>query len=200
MEDPPENAKPAAEVLERAARDILPLTLRLDHPRSFAFVPSEPTWPGVLADFMAAGYNVNVATWLIASGPSQLELVVIDWFRRWFGYPESAGGVVHERGLGGQPRRLCRGARSSGPPRARDRIHERPEPYRVLPSGGHRRHTAGVHPRGSERRAVPPGYEGARAYGGGRPRRGFQSGCGLRECRSDQYRSCRSAGGNGGFL
>ena len=64
----------------------------LDHPRSFAFVPSEPTWPGVLADFMAAGYNVNVATWLIASGPSQLELVVIDWFRRWFGYPESADG------------------------------------------------------------------------------------------------------------
>ena len=61
LEDPPEDGQPGAEVLERAVRDILPLTLRLDHPRSFAFIPCAPTWPGVLADFMAAGYNINVS-------------------------------------------------------------------------------------------------------------------------------------------
>ena len=43
---------------------------------------------------MAAGYNINACTWLVASGPSQLELVVIDWVRRWIGYPESAGGLL----------------------------------------------------------------------------------------------------------
>ncbi|MDE0145435.1 MAG: aminotransferase class I/II-fold pyridoxal phosphate-dependent enzyme, partial [Nitrospira sp.] len=95
---PPEQGRPAAEVLERAAREILPFTLRLDHPRQFAFVPSAPTWPGVLADFMAAGYNVNQCTWLVASGPSQLELVVIDWLRRWTGYPETAGGLLTSGG------------------------------------------------------------------------------------------------------
>ena len=47
---------------------------------------------------MAAGYNINACTWLIASGPSQLELVVIDWFRRWLGYPESAGGLLTSGG------------------------------------------------------------------------------------------------------
>ena len=93
MEDPPEAGRSAAEVLEQAAREILPIALQFDHPRQFSFIPSAPTWPGVLADFMAAGYNVNLATWLIASGPTQLELVVIDWFRRWIGYPESAGGL-----------------------------------------------------------------------------------------------------------
>ena len=98
MEDPPEDGRPATEVLERAAREILPISLRLDHPRHFAFVPTAPTWPGVLADFMAAGYNVNLATWLISSGPSQLELVVIDWIRRWIGYPESAGGLFTSGG------------------------------------------------------------------------------------------------------
>ena len=98
MEDPPEHGRPAAEVLERAAREILPFTLRLDHPRQFAFIPSAATWPGVLADFMAAGYNVNQCTWLVASGPSQLELVVIDWLRRWIGYPESAGGLLTSGG------------------------------------------------------------------------------------------------------
>ena len=43
MEDPPEEGRPAAGVLERAAREILPVTLRLDHPRSFGFIPSSPT-------------------------------------------------------------------------------------------------------------------------------------------------------------
>ena len=99
MEDPPEHGRPTAEeVLERAAREILPFTLRLDHPRQFAFIPSAATWPGVLADFMAAGYNVNQCTWLTSSGPSQLELVVIDWLRRWIGYPESAGGLLTSGG------------------------------------------------------------------------------------------------------
>ena len=98
MKDPPEDGRPGAEVLEQAARDILPYATRLDHPRCFAFIPSAPTWPGVLADFMAAGYNVNQCTWLVASGPSQVELVVIDWFRRWLGYPESASGLLTSGG------------------------------------------------------------------------------------------------------
>ena len=98
MEDPPEDGRPAAEVLKRAAREILPFAVRNDHPRFFAFIPSSPTWPGVLADFMAAGYHVNQCTWLTSSGPSQLELVVIDWFRRWLGYPESAGGLFTSGG------------------------------------------------------------------------------------------------------
>ena len=98
IEDPPEEGTPAAEVIERAAREVLPFTLRLDHPRSFGFVSSSPTWPGVVADFVAAGYNINQCTWLVASGPSQLELVVIDWFRRWLGYPEGAGGLFTSGG------------------------------------------------------------------------------------------------------
>ena len=47
---------------------------------------------------MAAGYHVNQCTWLTSSGPSQLELVVIDWIRRWLGYPESAGGLFTSGG------------------------------------------------------------------------------------------------------
>ena len=96
--DPPEEGRPAEEVLERAAREILPYAARLDHPRSFGFIPTAPTWPGILADFMAAGYTINVATWLTASGPSQVELAVIDWFRRWLGYPESAAGLFTSGG------------------------------------------------------------------------------------------------------
>ena len=98
MKPPPEEGRSASQVIEEAAHEVLPIALRLDHPRCFGFIPSQPTWPGILADFMVAGYNVNQSSWLISSGPSQLELVVVDWFRRWIGYPESAGGVLTSGG------------------------------------------------------------------------------------------------------
>ena len=97
-EDPPEAGQPPREVIDRAVRDVLSPTMRHDHPRAFGFVPSAPTWPGVLADYLATGFNINAATWLSASGPSQLEAVVIDWFRRWLGYPETAGGILTSGG------------------------------------------------------------------------------------------------------
>jgi glutamate/tyrosine decarboxylase-like PLP-dependent enzyme len=94
----PEEGRPALEVLERAVREILPVASQTDHPRFFAFVPSSATWPGVLADFLCAGHNTFQGTWLSAGGPSQVELVVLDWFRDWIGYPETAGGLFTSGG------------------------------------------------------------------------------------------------------
>ena len=122
LEEPPEEGRPPAEVIERAAREVLPFATRLDHPRCFAFVPSAPTWPGVLADFIAAGYNFNACTWLVASGPSQLELVVVDWFRRWLGYPESAGGLLTSGGSAAALNAFVAARESAGSP-------ERPTVY-----------------------------------------------------------------------
>ena len=150
MEDPPEDGRPAEEVLEQAARDILPVATRLDHPRSFAFIPTAPTWPGVLADFLAAGYNINACTWLVASGPSQLELVVIDWLRRWLGYPKSAGGLLTSGGSAASLDAFVAARESAGHPdrptvymsdqshsahiRAARIIGVRPDCIRLLPS------------------------------------------------------------------
>jgi len=97
-EDAPEEGRDPADVLRRAASQVLPVAGRVDHPRFFAFVPGAPTWPGILADYMAAGHNIFQGTWLGASGPSQLELVVLDWFRTWIGYPEGAGGLFTSGG------------------------------------------------------------------------------------------------------
>ncbi len=97
-EEPPEEGRPAEDVLRRAVEEILPVSGRVDHPRFFAFVPSSPTWPGILADYLAAGHNIFQGTWLGASGPSQLEVVVIDWFRDWIGYPDTAGGLFTSGG------------------------------------------------------------------------------------------------------
>ncbi len=95
---PPEAGQPAEEVLELAVRQVLPYAARLDHPRFFGFVPSSPTWPAVVADFLAAGFNINSCTWLVSSGTSQLELEVTDWIRGWIGYPETGGGLLTSGG------------------------------------------------------------------------------------------------------
>jgi glutamate/tyrosine decarboxylase-like PLP-dependent enzyme len=97
-EPPPETGRDALAVLERAVTDVLPVAARVDHPRFLAFVPSAPTWPGVIADYLAAGFNTFQGTWLGSGGPSQVELVVIDWFRDWIGYPPSAGGLFTSGG------------------------------------------------------------------------------------------------------
>ncbi len=115
-EEPPEEGNAPAEVIERVAHEVLPFAGRLDHPRCFSFVPSAPTWPGVLADFIAAGYNFNVCTWLVASGPSQLELVVIDWFRRWVGYPKGAGGLMTSGGSAAAVNAFVAARESAGNP------------------------------------------------------------------------------------
>ena len=62
----------ADDVVESHTRDVLLLTVCLDHPLCFGFLTPSPTWPGVVADFMAARYTINQCTWLVASGPGML--------------------------------------------------------------------------------------------------------------------------------
>ena len=113
---PPENGRPAEDVLQQVARDVLPFAARLDHPRFFGFVPSSPTWPGVIADYLAAGFNINSCTWLVSSGTSQLELVVVDWLRGWIGYPDSAAGLLTSGGSAASVEALVAARDAAGHP------------------------------------------------------------------------------------
>jgi glutamate/tyrosine decarboxylase-like PLP-dependent enzyme len=47
---------------------------------------------------LATGFNVFQGTWLESAGPSQLELVVMDWFRDWLGFPKEGGGLLTSGG------------------------------------------------------------------------------------------------------
>jgi len=115
-EPAPEDGRPPRDVMTRAVRDVLSVAGRVDHPRFFAFIPSAPTWPGVIADFLAAGFNTFQGTWLESSGPSQIELVVTDWFRDWVGYPAGAGGLFTSGGSAASLDALVAAREAAGAP------------------------------------------------------------------------------------
>jgi len=95
---PPEEGQDPDLILRRVVEDVLPRAGRIDHPRFFAFIPSSPTWPSVLGDILATGFNIFQGTWLESAGPSQVEVVVMDWFRDWLGFPEEGGGLLTSGG------------------------------------------------------------------------------------------------------
>jgi glutamate/tyrosine decarboxylase-like PLP-dependent enzyme len=91
---PPEDPVAFDEILDGLEHDVLPFVARISHPGYLAFIPGEGTWPGALGDLIASALNVDTCWWLGASGPSALELVVLDWLREWVGYPEQSEGVL----------------------------------------------------------------------------------------------------------
>ena len=104
MELPPEEGRPPEEVIDQAAQEILPFALRHDHPRQFGFISSSPTWPGILADFIAAGFSINQCTWLVSSGPSQLVWRLTNTVMKMRGHFGCRQGAM-----------ICRGDRRSPP-------------------------------------------------------------------------------------
>jgi aromatic-L-amino-acid decarboxylase len=68
------------------------------HPGFLAYVQSCPTFPAVLGDWLASGYNFFGGAWMVASGPAMLEVTVLDWFRQWIGMPEGTSGILTSGG------------------------------------------------------------------------------------------------------
>jgi aromatic-L-amino-acid decarboxylase len=85
-------------VLERFWRDVEPYAGKIDHPRFFAFIPSSPTFASVLGDWLATGCNFFQGTWIESAGPSQIELVVLDWLRDGLGFAAGTGGLLTSGG------------------------------------------------------------------------------------------------------
>src|SRR3954469_11865570 len=94
MAPAPEHPRAWHELLDQLERDVLEPMSRLAHPGYFAFIPASSTFAGARGDLIAAALDIDVGSWMAAAGPSQLELVVLDWFKSWIGYPPAAEGIL----------------------------------------------------------------------------------------------------------
>ncbi len=89
------------ETLLATLRDrVFPHAAREPHPGFIAYVPSCPTYPAILGDWLATGFNFFAGVWPVAAGPNEIELVVLDWFRQWLGMPDGTSGLLTSGGSG----------------------------------------------------------------------------------------------------
>ena len=100
MRPAPAHGTPCEELLGTLERDVFAFHAREPHPGFMAYVPSCPTFPAVLGDWLATGFNFFAGVWPVAAGPNGLEVAVLSWFRDWLGMPAGTGGLLTSGGSG----------------------------------------------------------------------------------------------------
>ena len=97
---PDDGPVPFDDLLATLQNEVFPYSAREPHPGFMAYVPGCPTFPAVLGDWLATGYNFFAGVWPVAEGPNAVELAVLEWFRQWIGMPAGAGGLLTNGGSG----------------------------------------------------------------------------------------------------
>ncbi len=95
---PPEEGLGFGSVLAEFSQNVAPHGFRLAHPRFLAYIPAAPTFASILGDLLCSGTNFFCGTWLAGSGPAEVELIVLDWFRGLLGLPEGTRGILTSGG------------------------------------------------------------------------------------------------------
>lgn len=97
-EPAPEGGRAFADVFAEFRAKVLHYAIRASHPRFLAFIPGAPNYASILGDFLAANANIFAGVWKEAAGATQVELLVLDWFKDWLGYPREAAGLLTSGG------------------------------------------------------------------------------------------------------
>jgi glutamate/tyrosine decarboxylase-like PLP-dependent enzyme len=110
------------EALRRFRDLLLPLTIAIDHPRYFAFIPSAPTPASALVELLLSAGCVYGGTWLEGAGAVHAENEALGWLAALAGLPEGTGGCFVQGGTNGNlsalhaAREHARHRRAGAPP------------------------------------------------------------------------------------
>lgn len=91
-QEPPLDPAPLAAVIDEFRRTVFPYPTGNIHPRFFGWVHGTGLTAGVVAEMFAAAMNANLGGRNHA--PVYVERAVIEWWRRIFGLPETASGLL----------------------------------------------------------------------------------------------------------
>jgi aromatic-L-amino-acid decarboxylase len=97
---PPSGPTDFESIIDTLREHVFPFHAREPHPGFLAYVPSCPTFPALLGDWLATGYNFFAGVWPVAAGPNQVEMVVLEWIREWMGLPPGSSGLLTSGGSG----------------------------------------------------------------------------------------------------
>ena len=92
----PEEGESFSTILADFERIIVPGITHWNHPGFFAYFATSGSAPGVLAEFLSAGLNVQAMLWRTSPAATELEDVTLGWLRRLVGLPDGFEGVIYD--------------------------------------------------------------------------------------------------------
>ena len=92
----PEQGETMQAILGDFEREIVPRLTHWRHPHFLAFFPSAGSFPGVLAELLAAATNANALLWQTAPASTELEMRSTSWLREWMGLGAGWFGILFD--------------------------------------------------------------------------------------------------------
>jgi len=92
-ENIPEQGMDSDELLQLVQTHLLSNIMHIDHPRFLGFISSPSNFISILGDLFTSAFNFFAGTWIESSSAAQIELVVLDWMKKFFHFPTQAGGI-----------------------------------------------------------------------------------------------------------
>jgi aromatic-L-amino-acid decarboxylase len=92
----PEQGESFDQILADFDRVIVPGITHWNHPGFFAYFAISGSGPGILAEMLSAGLNVQAMLWRTSPAATELEEVALGWLRDLMGLPSSFEGVIYD--------------------------------------------------------------------------------------------------------
>ena len=93
---PPAAPEPLERVLDDYRALIEPNVTHWNHPGFLAYFATTGSGPGIVAETLAAGLNVNAMLWRTGPAPTELEELACDWLRQMLDLPEVFRGHIND--------------------------------------------------------------------------------------------------------
>jgi aromatic-L-amino-acid/L-tryptophan decarboxylase len=93
-EPAPETGQAIEALLQPLFDEWLPRSFATPSPGYLAYIPGGGLYPAAVADFISGATNRYTGVWMAAPALVQLEANVLDWFRDWMGFPDTARGLL----------------------------------------------------------------------------------------------------------
>jgi aromatic-L-amino-acid/L-tryptophan decarboxylase len=96
----PEQGQPVDEVIKDFERIVMPGITHWQHPRFFAYFPSNASPAAVLADFFTTVMAPQCMLWQTSPAATEMETRMMDWLRDALGLPQAFHGVIQDSASG----------------------------------------------------------------------------------------------------
>ena len=93
---PPEAAEPFEQIFADFERTIAPGMTHWQHPRFFAYFPSNSAPASLIAEHLVNAIGAVCMLWQTSPAATELETKTIDWLRQAFGLPEDFRGCIQD--------------------------------------------------------------------------------------------------------